>query len=66
MPRTVCLCQQHDSICLLCDCLGKEIPSFPQYYGSFVDAFVCDSNNESYMTGECKDYPDFQEEMKEE
>ncbi|KAK3718975.1 hypothetical protein QZH41_003331 [Actinostola sp. cb2023] len=66
MLRTVCLCQQHDNIRLLCDCLGKEIPSFPQYSSSFVDVFVCDSNNESCMTGECKDCPDFLEEMKEE
>lgn len=76
LPRTVCLCQQHENIRLLCDCLWKEITSFPQYSSSFVDAFVCDSNNESCMTGKCKtgkckkekctDCPDFLEEMKEE
>lgn len=59
MPRNVCLCQHHDNIRLLCDCLTKEIPSFPSYSSSFVDAFVCDGSSELCMTGNCKNCPDF-------
>lgn len=66
MPRNVCLCQHHDNIRLLCDCLSKEIPRFPCYSSSFVDGFVCDTNNESCMTGKCKNCPEFLQKMKEE
>ena len=31
MPRNVCLCQYHENIKLICDCLGKMIPEFPSY-----------------------------------
>ena len=53
MPRQVCLCQFHDNMKMLCDCLSKEISSFPSYSRSIVDHFVCDSNNEECMAGKC-------------
>ena len=49
MPRQVCLCQYHDNVKLLCECLTKEIQSFPSYCAAFVDNFVCDSNKEECM-----------------
>ena len=51
MPRDVCLCQYHENIKLICECLKKEIPSFPQYTGHFVDNFVCNSESELCMLG---------------
>jgi hypothetical protein len=29
MPRDVCLCQYHENIKMICECLHKEIASFP-------------------------------------
>ena len=57
MPRDVCLCQHHENVKLLCDCLKKEIAEFPPYSGAFVNNFVCDSNSEVCMTGKCKNCP---------
>jgi len=65
-PRNVCLCQHHDNIRLLCDCLSKEISSFPCYSNSFVDSFVCDVNSETCMTGNCKNCPDFMTTLRDE
>jgi hypothetical protein len=52
-PRNVCLCQRHENIRLICDCLSKEIDSFPSYTGKFVDNFVCDSRSEKCMLAKC-------------
>ena len=57
MPRQVCLCQYHDNVKLLCDCLSKEIESFPSYSGTFVDLFVCDSTKEECMMNKCNKCP---------
>ena len=56
MPRQVCLCQYHDNVKMLCECLSKEISSFPGYSGSFVDLFVCDSTKEESMMSKCDTY----------
>lgn len=52
-PQNVCLCQYHENIRLICDCLAKETESFPSYSGNFVDNFVCDSGSEECMLGRC-------------
>ena len=57
MPRQVCLCQYHDNVKLLCECLTKEIQSFPSYSAAFVDNFVCDSNKEECMMYKCGSCP---------
>ena len=53
IPRNVCLCQYHESIKLICDCLKKEIAKFPNYSGDFVEKFVCSSDSEACMFGRC-------------
>ena len=53
-PRNVCLCQYHENIRLICDCLSKEIEGFPSYSGDFVDKFVCDISSEECMLGRCQ------------
>ena len=53
-PRNVCLCQYHENIRLICDCLSKEIEGFPTYSGDFVDKFVCDSSSEECMLARCQ------------
>lgn len=65
MPRQVFLCQYHDNMKMLCDCLSKEISSFPSYSRSIVDHFVCDSNNEEYMAGKCVTCPTWLDAVKE-
>ena len=57
MPREVCLCRYHDNVKNLCDCLSKEISSFPPYSGSFVDHLVCNSSTEECMLSKCKNCP---------
>ena len=59
IPRNVCLCQYHESIKLICDCLKKEIPKFPNYSGDFVEKFVCSSDSEACMFGRCAKCPDW-------
>ena len=54
MPRNVCLCSYHENVRLICECLSKEVPDFPQYSGDFADHFVCDPSSESCMLGKCK------------
>ena len=66
MPRDVCLCQYHENIKMICECLKKEISSFPQYSGNFVDNFVCNSESELCMLGKCNKCPNWLEGMKEE
>ena len=66
MPRDVCLCQYHEKIKMICECLKKEISSFPQYSGNFVDNFVCNSESELCMLGKCNKCPNWLEGMKEE
>ena len=59
IPRNVCLCQYHENIKLICDCLKKEIPEFPNYSGDFVENFVCSSDSEACMFGRCAKCPDW-------
>ena len=59
IPRNVCSCQYHESIKLICDCLKKEIPKFPNYSGDFVEKFVCSSDSEACMFGRCAKCPDW-------
>lgn len=59
MPRNVCLCQYHENIKLICDCLSKKIPDFPTYSGDFVDNFVCSSDAEECMLGKCIKCPNW-------
>lgn len=59
MPRSVCLCQHHENIKLICDCLSKEISNFPNYTGDFVDNFVCSPESEECMLGRCNKCPDW-------
>ena len=66
MPRNVCMCQYHENIKLICDCLSKEIPEFPNYSGDFVDNFVCSSNSEECMLGKCMNCPNWLETITEE
>jgi len=65
MPRQVCLCQYHDNVKLLCECLTKEIQSFPSYSAAFVDNFVCDSNKEECMMSKCGSCPAWLDAVKE-
>lgn len=53
MPRNICMCQYHENIKLICDCLSKKILEFPSYSGNFVDHLVCSSGNEECMLGKC-------------
>ena len=41
MPQDVCLCQYHENLKLLWQCLNKEIPEFSIYSGDFTDHIVC-------------------------
>lgn len=53
-PHYVCLCQYHENVRLLCDCLSKEVEGFPSYSGDFVHKFVCDSSSGECMLGRCQ------------
>ncbi len=57
MPRDVCLCQYHENIRMLYECIAKEIPTLPPYSEAFVNNFVCDSTNEFCMSGKCRKCP---------
>ena len=59
IPRNVCLCQYHENIKLICDCLKKEIPEFPNYSSDLVANFVCSSDSETCMFGKCAKCPDW-------
>ena len=48
----------------LCDCLCKEISSFPPYSGSFVDHLVCDSSTEECMLSKCENCPNWLADVK--
>ncbi|XP_048590135.1 uncharacterized protein LOC125573598 [Nematostella vectensis] len=63
LPRNVCLCQYHENIKLICDCLSKQITEFPSYTGDFVDNFVCSPNSEECMHGKCSQCPKFLDEL---
>ena len=64
MPREVCLCRYHDNVKNLCDCLSKEISSFPPYSGSFVDHLVGNSSTEECMLSKCKNSPNWLADVK--
>lgn len=64
MPREVCLCRYHDNVKNLCDCLSKEISSFPPYSGSFVDHLVCNSSTEECMLSKCENCPNWLADVK--
>lgn len=64
MPREVCLCRYHDNVKNLCDCLSKEISSFPPYSGSFVDHLVCNSSIEECMLSKCENCPNWLADVK--
>ena len=51
MPRNVFMCQYHENIKLICDCLSKKLSEFPSYSGDFLDNFVCSSESEECMLG---------------
>lgn len=57
MPRDVCLCQYHENIRMLYECIAKEIQNLPPSSEALVDNFVCDSTNELCMTGKCTKCP---------
>ena len=57
MPVNVCLCSYHENTRLICECLSKEIPIFPNYSGEFVNNFVCDYGSEACMFGKCENWP---------
>jgi len=57
MPRDVCLCQYHENIKMLCECLHKEIANLPLYSGSFANNFVCNPESELCMLGKCGKCP---------
>ena len=57
MPRDVCLCQYHENIRILYECIAKEIQNLPPYSEALVDNFVCDSTNELCMTGKMYKMP---------
>jgi len=66
ITQNVCLCQYHENIRLLCDCLAKVVPTFPSYSGDFVDNAVCDSESEECMMGKCSSCPTWLEDVIEE
>ena len=53
MPRDVCLCQYHENIRMLYECIAKEVTTLPPYSETLVDNFVCDSTSEFCMSGKC-------------
>ena len=53
IPRDVCLCQYHENIRMLYECIAKEITTLPPYSEALVENVVCDSTNEFCMTGKC-------------
>ena len=53
MPGNIYMCQYHENIKLICDCLSKKILEFPSHSGNFVDHFVCSSSTEECMLGKC-------------
>jgi hypothetical protein len=63
IPRNERLCQYHENIRLICDCLSKEIYQFPTYDGDFVNLFVCSCEREECMMGRCTACPHWIEEI---
>jgi len=53
------MCQYHENIKLICDCLSKKILEFPSYSGNFVDHFVCSSSTAECMLGKCNKCPNW-------
>ena len=49
-------CRYHDNVKILCDCLSKEISSFPPNSGSFVDNLICDSSTKECIMGKCANW----------
>ncbi|CAH0547525.1 unnamed protein product [Brassicogethes aeneus] len=50
--HTVCVCLYHQNLKLLCNVISKSVK-----YTTFIEATVCDVNNENCMFGECKECP---------
>ena len=59
MPRNICMCQYHENVKLIRDCLSKKILEFPSYSGNFVHHFVCSSGTEECMLGKCNKCPNW-------
>ena len=60
MPKEVCLCTYyHNNVKNLCDCLCKEMSSFPPYSGLFIDPLVCNSTTKECMLSKCANCPNW-------
>lgn len=54
-PKDACLCQYHENITLLCNALHAALPTFPTYSSTFVSNFVCSTESEACMSGNCEE-----------
>jgi hypothetical protein len=56
-PHNICLCQHHENVKFLCECLSKTLPEFPSWSHDFVNHFVCSPESELCMMGNCSNCP---------